>query len=188
MKYCFIIEDHSEEKSIKAFDVGIILNTQGEHYSIKFLRENQVVSTHSDNLEFFKISETGDEFDNKICDRCFKYLHTATMYEDNRIKKGGIKTKRPSCRTCRKIKNGKPISKKDRDFWNQKKPRDYSPFTCPICEKTTICGISKIVLDHCHHTGNVRGWVCESCNTGIGRFDDDPDIFYKAIEWLLKKD
>ena len=106
------------------------------------------------------------------------------MYEDNRIKKGGKKTKRPSCRACRKIKNGKSISKKDRNSWNLQKPSEYSPFTCPICEKTTICGISKIVLDHCHQTGNVRGWICESCNTGIGRFDDDPDVVLEQLNGL----
>tara|TARA_B110000211_G_C14040063_1_gene536362 strand:- start:1400 stop:1552 length:153 start_codon:yes stop_codon:yes gene_type:complete len=49
-------------------------------------------------------------------------------------------------------------------------------------------GISKIVLDHDHSTGEVRGWLCESCNTGIGRFDDDPQIVQKAINWLKKID
>jgi len=44
--------------------------------------------------------------------------------------------------------------------------------------------VSKIVLDHCHHTGNVRGYLCESCNTGIGRFDDDIEIIDRAINWL----
>ena len=186
LKYCFLIKDHKLENNLEPFDVGIIVNAQGENYSVKFLRENKEILTHRNYIKFFKISETGDEFVNKVCDRCFKYLNTANMYEDNRIKKGGKKTKRPSCRACRKIKNGKSISKKDRNSWNLQKPSEYSPFTCPICEKTTICGISKIVLDHCHQTGNVRGWICESCNTGIGRFDDDPDVVFRAIEWLKR--
>ena len=33
-------------------------------------------------------------------------------------------------------------------------------------------------------TGKVRGFLCESCNTGIGRFDDDIEILKKAIHWL----
>ena len=42
----------------------------------------------------------------------------------------------------------------------------------------------QIVLDHNHKTGEVRGYLCESCNTGIGRFDDDVTILKRAITYL----
>ncbi len=79
------------------------------------------------------------------------------------------------------------ISANTRKEWDINAPKTYELFKCPICTKVTIAGISKIVLDHNHKTGEVRGYLCESCNTGIGRFDDDPELIQKAIVWLTKK-
>ena len=136
-------------------------------------------------LEEIKISQTGDQYPFKICDRCFRYLPTS-FFSNNRIKKNSI-TKRPSCKDCRKIKDGVGVSNSDRLKWEKKKPKQFELFKCPICKKTSISGISKIVLDHNHQNGKVRGYLCESCNTGIGRFDDNPSIVKNAIKWLKKK-
>lgn len=133
------------------------------------------------------ITKTGDECSHKICDRCYKLLPSESHFQDNRIKKGGKITKRPSCKACRKIKNGKSISSKDRLKWESRKPKLGQLFTCPICKKTSIGGVSKHVLDHNHHTGQVRGYLCESCNTGIGRFDDNVELVKNAITWLNQK-
>ena len=188
MSYVYLIDYHPSNSNLKIHDVGVIESMYEEEYNVKFLRENICEITPVSHLHEFDISLTGDDYDYKVCDRCFRHLSTSEQFENNRIKKGGIITKRPSCRDCRKMKNGISISSKDREHWNKLKPKDYTSFSCPICRKTTIAGISKIVLDHCHHTGKVRGWLCESCNTGIGRFDDDPNIVYQAIEWLMKED
>ena len=68
--------------------------------------------------------------------------------------------------------------------WEKDKPNKV-PFECPICGKRTIAGITcKVVLDHNHQTGKVRGWVCDSCNTGIGRFKDDTELIKKAIKYV----
>lgn len=179
--YVYCINDVS---GIKKNDVGqIIKKISKDKYLVKFIRINDEINIDKTDIKVFKINEVGDAFDFKVCDRCFKRLPT-NEFSNNRIKKGGIITKRPSCKDCRKIKDGKSISKKDRDIWNNKKPKEYELFVCPICERTSIAGISKIVLDHNHKSGKVRGFVCESCNTGIGRFDDDPKIVEKAKNWL----
>ena len=47
--------------------------------------------------------------------------------------------------------------------------------------------MTRHVLDHNHKSGEVRGYLCESCNTGIGRFDDDIHQIENAIEWVRKK-
>ena len=132
------------------------------------------------------IEETGDRFQFKICDRCFKLLSTDAKFSNNRHKKDNIITKRPSCKLCREKKDGVPISRAEKKEWNAKRPQKYTSFICPICGKNSIVGISKIVLDHDHSNGKVRGWLCESCNTGIGRFDDDYEIVYKAVKWLMR--
>jgi len=177
------------ETDIELNDVGVIQPQKHLHQlTIKFLRNGTTLNLNSDNVVPFDIHETGDRFDHKVCDRCFKRLRTEVQFENNRLKKNNVMTKRPSCRLCRKLKDGKSIPTEVKQKWEETRPEDYTSFTCPICDKTTIVGISKVVLDHDHCTGKVRGWLCESCNTGIGRFDDDPQIVQRAITWLREKD
>lgn len=41
-------------------------------------------------------------------------------------------------------------------------------------------------VDHCHTTGKIRGLLCNSCNTGLGRFKDSTDLLLKAVSYLQK--
>lgn len=177
-----------ESKGLQKYDVGIIENNNSnDNISlIHFLRVNERITLPDSNVTSFDITETGDTFEHKVCDRCYKYLNTNDEFENNRHKKDNAITKRPSCRKCRRLKNGKSIPTNVRKEWESNRPQEGSLFTCPICKKTTIVGISKIVLDHNHHTGEVRGWLCESCNTGIGRFDDDPELIQRGIDWVAQ--
>lgn len=183
--YVFLIDDLSEFKLTKG-DVGFIDKENQNEISVFFLRINQHYTLDKSKVEKFDIADTGDRFKFKVCDRCYKYLDTEKHFQNNRLKKGDVITKRPSCKACRKEKDGISIPTKQRAEWEAKRPVNGSLFTCPICQKTTIVGVSKVVLDHNHSTGNVRGWLCESCNTGIGRFDDKIEIIQHAIDWLEK--
>jgi hypothetical protein len=52
-------------------------------------------------------------------------------------------------------------------------------FKCQICrEFKTLC------VDHCHHTGKIRGLLCRTCNSGIGLLKDNPAFLSNAIEYL----
>jgi len=42
----------------------------------------------------------------------------------------------------------------------------------------------KLVVDHDHQTGNVRGLLCHNCNRALGLFHDDPKALNKAIDWV----
>lgn len=42
----------------------------------------------------------------------------------------------------------------------------------------------KLVIDHCHTSGKVRGLLCHSCNRAIGLFQDNTDYLKSAINYL----
>lgn len=134
-------------------------------------------------MSVFNPEETGDAFDKKVCNVCHKLLET-NQFDLNQNGKNNRPIRRPSCHECRKKIDGVPLSTKDKKQWEKLKPY-YEPFTCPICQKTTIAGLtSKVVLDHNHDNGKARGWICDSCNTGIGRFKDDIALLKQAIHFL----
>lgn len=54
------------------------------------------------------------------------------------------------------------------------------PGKCPICERHT----EKWVLDHDHVQNTFRGWLCNCCNTSLGKFNDDINILNNAINYL----
>jgi len=59
-------------------------------------------------------------------------------------------------------------------------------FACAICgsKKTKDERATKLVVDHCHATGKVRGLLCSACNKGIGLFEDSKEALLEAIKYL----
>jgi len=60
-------------------------------------------------------------------------------------------------------------------------------YKCAICDKP-LENRRDIHIDHDHKKGKVRGILCRSCNTGIGLLKDDPDIIYKAYNYIFSGD
>lgn len=59
---------------------------------------------------------------------------------------------------------------------------------CAICGATDARRrkSDRLNVDHDHATGAFRGLLCDPCNNGLGRFDDDPDRLRKAADYLEK--
>ena len=122
-----------------------------------------------------------------------KYAMSATYSNQQRhsaeirIKLGEDRSDDPAVRVVGKSIDGKKLSASERKRMNEKRPPNKTIFVCPLCEKRTIVGITaNIVRDHDHKTGKGREWICDSCNTGLGRFKDDIVILERVIEYLKR--
>lgn len=130
----------------------------------------------------------GEEHDNYICNICFVLLPKDEFAPNQRDSKGHL-VRRPTCKKCRAHMDLKSIPAKEENRWRKNAPRDGSLFRCHICRKYSIVRVNaKIVLDHDHHRGKIRGWLCDSCNTGLGRFKNGATLFKNALAYLGEED
>ena len=113
----------------------------------------------------------------------------------------GVEDMYQACRVCGELKNEKEFNihsqvdkysrrvlnnscrdcqhKKDR-LLNKLKKENGPPAThCQLCGKE-----GGIVLDHCHMTEKFRGWLCQSCNIGLGKLKDSIEMLQKGIKYL----
>ncbi len=67
--------------------------------------------------------------------------------------------------------------------WNMYQKHDKY---CEICDKHESVLRTRLCIDHCHVTGAFRGFLCDSCNRGIGFLGDDYDSVKKALAYLEK--
>ncbi len=76
-----------------------------------------------------------------------------------------LKQQRESCAICGK-------------HWTQCKASKHSQYE--------VVFLQHLYVDHCHATGNVRGLLCNNCNTAIAMLDEDLPRFDAAKEYLLR--
>lgn len=128
-----------------------------------------------------------EEPKSKVCTSCGTEK-PIEAFSKNQFGKNNRILRRPLCRECysKKVK----INKEEMKAYVERHPRPNigEEFICPICHRKKIRNFKNdVVLDHSHIDGGVRGWVCSSCNTSIGKFYDDPNILQRAIDWIKGK-
>lgn len=122
------------------------------------------------------------------CGRCRNWFLKSNMYRKaNRDKYYYV------CKVCyRAYKHKYRYNLTEPEFLTILKQQDYK---CDICKKElqikhhvtdSIAKNDIACVDHCHSMGLVRGILCNSCNVGIGLFNDDINIFESAILYLEK--
>ena len=69
------------------------------------------------------------------------------------------------------------------EWWDQQ--AESQGQACAIC-RTSFIGMKPqaINVDHCHRTGMLRALLCNKCNTGLGAFMEDSQIFAAALHYL----
>jgi len=57
---------------------------------------------------------------------------------------------------------------------------------CKICgnESPGVGKFKYLHVDHSHETGDVRGLLCQSCNTALGHMKESPDLLRSAAQYL----
>lgn len=64
----------------------------------------------------------------------------------------------------------------------------YEVYFFMQCGECAICGRKdrRLVIDHNHKTGKIRGLLCTRCNLSIGSFEDSQELLLKAVMYLKK--
>jgi hypothetical protein len=57
---------------------------------------------------------------------------------------------------------------------------------CAFCDRTEARPGHRLMVDHDHQTGKVRGLLCASHNTALGAFGDDVPGLMQAVNYLLR--
>ena len=125
---------------------------------------------------------------------CYQELPLSSFSKHSRSRDG----LQNSCRECmasyRKKWESDPKNRRRRKL-RQKYGltlEDYDKMMEAQNGKCKICGSSEtknkryefLPVDHCHTTGKVRGLLCDFCNVGLGRFEDDIERLENAIKYL----
>jgi hypothetical protein len=120
---------------------------------------------------------------NKQCRICGDIKHISKFELRNDTKKH-----RTECKSCRSISNAIRLYGITREFYLQMQENQNS--RCAICnatfEESNNPSHDRLVVDHNHKTGKVRGLLCSKCNFALGNFDEDVDKLLNAVEYLRK--
>ena len=114
----------------------------------------------------------------KTC-RCCKKTLPISDYQKKASSTDGLQ---PFCRRCRAVGGPKDAAAST----NVKKrlglvqPPLGTP--CDCCGRTDVL----LCLDHCHITGKLRGYLCQTCNVSIGGLGDTLAGVKMAEKYLME--
>ena len=119
----------------------------------------------------------------KVCTGCKHELPISEFQVDVQ-KADGLSTRCKRCRADQKLRSAYGIT-----------IDDYEAMLLAQGGRCAICGTDepggarhmvRWVVDHDHSTGKVRALLCHSCNFGLGKFHDDPELLRRAADYLEK--
>ena len=105
--------------------------------------------------------------------------HTHFSYYKTRLTADGYRLMtNTNCVECQRriARERAAIKKKFKDF---KEPAYGTP--CDMCKRPVYRNWQ---LDHCHDTGEFRGWLCKECNTGLGLCGETLEALERAVLYL----
>lgn len=128
--------------------------------------------------------------DVKECQKC-KVVQSVDNFNKRSKSKDGLQA---WCKSCMKLAQRKTMSSASARARSRTRARlrKYGISAEELAQLETarkgrcdICGKSrKLVIDHDHKTGKVRGMLCSPCNTALGLFRDKPKIMRRAAKYV----
>jgi len=109
------------------------------------------------------------------CNKCKKWYHQERFQLSHQDSYGRRKI-RNTCRGC--MAENSRIICSIKSFSNL----PPKPDKCPIC----LDADKPLELDHCHVTKKFRGWICKTCNSASGRFEDNVEIIKRLLNYHLE--
>jgi len=166
--------------------VGIIKEEYDNEYLVWLIGTDANWFISRKDARDIDVTQTGDKYQEKICNICH-CLKPVDQFDKNQNNLRGV-VRRPSCRKCRTDIDKRAPRTQQAKRMEKTRPKPGDPFVCPICRKRSIVAITaKIVADHDHHTGNIRDFICDSCNTGLGRFKNGENYLMNAVNYIKER-
>lgn len=109
----------------------------------------------------------------KWCFACRQWKHRTNFTRDA-SRKGGLTSQ---CRPCMSVATKASIYGVRRADISALQERHKGK--CAVCKRER-----RVVVDHDHATGVLRGMLCDRCNQGLGFFADDPSLLRSAANYL----
>lgn len=122
----------------------------------------------------------------KVCTRCSLTKSVEDFPKNSKGKLGrGQKCKICSAEVSSIYRKQIPIKKAAQKYRVTEKEIEqvYYKTICDICNKP-FKKDKRHAIDHDHATGQIRGLLCDLCNTGLGMFKDNQELLQKAIVYL----
>lgn len=125
----------------------------------------------------------------KRCCRCQKLKETGEFHARARNADG----LRSECKECTReqehsYRNRYPEKERLRRMWQKYglTEQEYHAMIDRQDAKCAVCHVDdeRLVVDHCHATGLIRGLLCHGCNVAIGMFCDNPEAMQRAKEYV----
>lgn len=114
----------------------------------------------------------------RICNKCME-VKPITEFHKDKGRRDALK-RHPVCSKCLR-KHNQVVNK-------IKKNAPPKPNVCECCGRNpdTDSTIRGWAMDHNHFTEEFRGWICQTCNIGLGHFKDSVEGLLKAVDYLKK--
>lgn len=122
------------------------------------------------------------------CDKNFRF--NTRNFHRNARNKYGLSTQCKTCvRQCQRAYEDRNQAGRRGRFLKRRyniTEEDYRRLRTAQDGCCAVCGDegSRLVVDHCHESGAVRGLLCAPCNKGLGHFRDDPNLLERAKTYL----
>lgn len=149
----------------------------------------------------------------KMCLRCLKERPLDSFRKGDRELVSCAPCREYARVNSHKNRRAKPGKIRADNLWAlyRIRPEEYDAIRAAQAYRCAICGIHeseiivgargrrrldgtpnaepfRLVVDHCHASGKVRGLLCGPCNAGLGGFRDDPALLTAAARYLLGRE